>query len=148
MTLMLPTEDALYVGEELARRFGLPYWQFTLTATDANRFAIRIAREITGRPKILVYNYCYHGTVDETYISLGPNGGTGPRRGNIGPPVNPNVTTRVVEFNDLEALESELTHRDVACILAEPVLTNVGSCIPNLATGKRPRRWRENLGRC
>ena len=130
ITLMLPTEDALYVGEELARRFGLPYWQFTLTATDANRFAIRIAREITGRPKILVYNYCYHGTVDETYISLGADGGTGPRRGNIGPPVNPNVTTRVVEFNDLPALERELAHGDVACILAEPVLTNVGIVHP------------------
>src|SRR3984957_8012086 len=129
-TLMLPTEDALWVGEELARRFGLPYWQFTLTATDANRFAIRIAREITGRPKILVYNYCYHGTVDETYISLGADGGTGPRRGNIGPPVNPNVTTRVVEFNDLAALERELAHGDVACILAEPVLTNVGIVHP------------------
>ena len=130
ITLMLPTEDALWVGEELARRFGLPYWQFTLTATDANRFAIRIAREITGRPKILVYNYCYHGTVDETYISLGADGGTGPRRGNIGPPVNPNVTTRVVEFNDLSALERELAHGDVACILAEPVLTNVGIVHP------------------
>ena len=130
ITLMLPTEDALWVGEELARRFGLPYWQFTLTATDANRFAIRIAREITGRPKILVYNYCYHGTVDETYISLGADGGTGPRRGNIGPPVNPNVSTRVVEFNDLPALEGELAHGDVACILAEPVLTNVGIVHP------------------
>src|SRR6202046_3449267 len=130
ITLMLPTEDAAWVGEELTRRFGLPYWQFTLTATDANRFAIRIAREITGRPKILVYNYCYHGTVDETYISLGAEGGTGPRRGNIGPPVNPNVTTRVVEFNDLRALERELAHRDVACILAEPVLTNVGIVHP------------------
>src|SRR5580700_12209390 len=64
ITLMLPTEDALWVGEELVRRFGLPYWQFTLTATDANRFSIRVAREITSRPKILVYNYCYHGTVD------------------------------------------------------------------------------------
>jgi glutamate-1-semialdehyde 2,1-aminomutase len=131
ITLMLPTEDALWVGEELARRFGLPYWQFTLTATDANRFAIRIAREITGRPKILVYNYCYHGTVDEAYISLGADGGTGPRRGNIGPPVNPNVTTRVVEFNDLRALERELAHGDVACILAEPVLTNVGIVHPD-----------------
>jgi glutamate-1-semialdehyde aminotransferase len=130
ITLMLPTEDAAYVGEELARRFGLPYWQFTLTATDANRFAIRIARETTGRPKILVYNYCYHGTVDETYISLGADGGTGPRRGNIGPPVNPSVTTRVVEFNDLGALERELAHGDVACILAEPVLTNVGIVHP------------------
>jgi glutamate-1-semialdehyde 2,1-aminomutase len=130
MTLMLPTENALYVGEELTRRFGLPYWQFTLTATDANRFAIRIAREITGRPKILVYNYCYHGTVDETYISLREDGTAGPRRGNVGPPVNPAITTRVVEFNDLSALERELAHGDVACILAEPVLTNVGIVHP------------------
>jgi glutamate-1-semialdehyde 2,1-aminomutase len=130
MTLMLPTEDALYVGEELAQRFGLPYWQFTLTATDANRFAIRIAREITERAKILVFNYCYHGTVDETYISLREDGTAGPRRGNIGPPVNPVATTRVVEFNDLAALERELAHGDVACILAEPVLTNVGIVHP------------------
>ena len=129
ITLMLPTEDAAWVGEELTRRFGLPYWQFTLTATDANRFAIRIAREITQRPKILVYNYCYHGTVDETYISL-HNGIAGSRRGNIGPPVNPAETTRVVEFNDLAALEKELAHNDVACILAEPVLTNVGIVHP------------------
>ena len=130
ITLMLPTEDALYVGEELSFRFGLPYWQFALTATDANRFAIRIAREITQRPKILVFNYCYHGTVDETYISLDANGSSLPRRGNIGPPVNPAVTTRVVEFNDLASLERALAHRDVACILAEPVLTNVGIVHP------------------
>ncbi len=129
ITLMLPIEDALWVGEELARRFGLPYWQFTLTATDANRFAIRIAREITGRPKILVYNYCYHGTVDESFISI-CDGVPGPRRGNIGPPVNPTQTTRVVEFNDLDALETELAHGDVACILAEPVMTNVGIVHP------------------
>jgi glutamate-1-semialdehyde 2,1-aminomutase len=130
ITLMLPTEDALWVGEELARRFGLPYWQFTLTATDANRFSIRIAREITGRPKILVFNYCYHGTVDETFISL-RDGTAGPRRGNIGPPVNPSETTRVIEFNDLPALESALAHGDVACILAEPVMTNVGIVHPD-----------------
>jgi glutamate-1-semialdehyde 2,1-aminomutase len=130
VTLMLPTEDALWVGEELARRFGLPYWQFTLTATDANRFAIRIAREITSRPKILVYNYCYHGTVDESFISL-HDGVAGPRRGNIGPPVNPAETTRAVEFNDLEALDAALAHRDVACILAEPVMTNVGIVHPD-----------------
>lgn len=129
ITLMLPTEDAAWVGEELTRRFGLPYWQFTLTATDANRFAIRIAREITQRPKVLVFNYCYHGTVDETYISL-HNGVPGPRRGNIGPPVNPIQTSRVVEFNNLAALETELAHKDVACILAEPVLTNVGIVHP------------------
>src|ERR1700722_17029612 len=130
ITLMLPTEDALWVGEELARRFGLPYWQFTLTATDANRFSIRIAREITSRPKILVYNYCYHGSVDETFISI-INGRPGPRRGNIGPPVNPAETTRVVEFNDPAALEAALAPRDVACILEEPVMTNVGIVHPD-----------------
>src|ERR1700723_2380954 len=130
ITLMLPTEDALWVGEELVRRFGLPYWQFTLTATDANRFSIRIAREITSRPKILVYNYCYHGSVDESFISI-INGKPAPRRGNIGPPVNPIETTRVVEFNDLAVLERELAYQDVACILAEPVLTNVGIVHPD-----------------
>src|SRR5438309_2555446 len=131
ITLMLPTEDALRVGEDLKRRFGLPYWQFTLTATDANRFAIRIAREITQRSKILVFHYCYHGTVDESFASLDKNGAVGPRRGNIGPPVNPAETTRVVEFNDLNALESALKHNDVACVLAEPAMTNVGIILPD-----------------
>src|SRR5229473_2559160 len=121
----------LWVGEELKRRFGLPYWQFTLTATDANRFAIRIAREITQRPKILVFHYCYHGTVDESFASPDKNGAVGPRRGNIGPPVNPAETTRVVEFNDLNALEAALKHHDVACILAEPAMTNVGIILPD-----------------
>jgi glutamate-1-semialdehyde 2,1-aminomutase len=130
ITLMLPTEDALWVGEELSSRFGLPLWQFALTATDANRFAVRIARAITGRSKILVFNYCYHGTVDETYITIN-NGVAGARRGNIGPPVDPSVTTRVVEFNDLAALEAALAHDDVACILAEPALTNVGIVLPD-----------------
>jgi glutamate-1-semialdehyde 2,1-aminomutase len=130
ITLMLPTEDALWVGEDLQRRFGLPYWQFTLTATDANRFSIRIAREITQRPKILVYHYCYHGTVDESFASL-HEGAVGPRRGNIGPPVNPAETTRVVEFNDLNALEEALKHHDVACVLAEPAMTNVGIILPD-----------------
>ena len=145
ITLMLPTEDAVWVGDELCRRFGLPYWQFTLTATDANRSAIRIAREITGRPKILVYNYCYHGTVDETYISI-RDGVAGPRRGNIGPPVNPTVTTRVVEFNDLAALETELAHRDVACILAEPVLTNVGIVHPEPAYWEQATKLAQKYG--
>jgi glutamate-1-semialdehyde 2,1-aminomutase len=130
ITLMLPTEDALWVGEDLQRRFGLPYWQFTLSATDANRFSLRIAREITRRPKILVFHYCYHGTVDETFISL-HDGVAGPRRGNIGPPVNPIETTRVVEFNDLQALEDALKHHDVACVLAEPAMTNVGIILPD-----------------
>ena len=146
ITLMLPTEDALYVGEELSFRFGLPFWQFALTATDANRFAIRIAREITQRPKILVFNYCYHGTVDETYISLHADGTSIPRRGNIGPPVNPSVTTRIVEFNDLAALERELAHRDVACILAEPVLTNVGIVHPDAGYWEKAAQLARNFG--
>jgi glutamate-1-semialdehyde 2,1-aminomutase len=130
ITLMLPTEDSLWVGTELQRRFALPYWQFTLTATDANRFAIRIAREITQRSRILVFNYCYHGTVDETLASL-HDGVVGPRRGNIGSPVNPAETTRVVEFNDLDTLERELRRGDVACVLAEPAMTNVGIILPD-----------------
>ncbi len=130
ITLMLPSEDAVFVAEELQQRFGLTYWQFALTATDANRFSIRLARQITGRPKILVFNWCYHGTVDETFITLNPDGTSGPRRGNIGPPVDPSVTTRVVEFNDIPALEQALAHGDVACVLAEPALTNVGIVHP------------------
>ena len=128
-TFMLPTEDAVWVGEELARRFGLPYWQFAVTATDANRFAIRLAREITGRPRILVFNWCYHGTVDETFATL-RDGRVVARDGNVGPPVDPAVTTRVVEFNDLPALEAALAQGDVACVLAEPALTNVGIVHP------------------
>jgi len=128
-TFMLPTEDAIWVGEDLARRFGLPYWQFAVTATDANRFAIRLAREITGRPRILVFNWCYHGTVDEAFATL-RDGQVVARDGNVGPPVDPSVTTRVVEFNDIPALEAALAHGDVACVLAEPALTNVGIVHP------------------
>jgi glutamate-1-semialdehyde 2,1-aminomutase len=131
ITLMLPTEDAIWVGQELERRFGLPYWQTTLTATDANRFAIRLARHITKRPYALVYNWCYHGTVDESFITLDENGLPGPRPGNIGPPVNPAVTTKVIEFNDLPALEAALAPGDVACVLAEPVMTNIGIVHPD-----------------
>jgi|SRR5438270_2327934 glutamate-1-semialdehyde 2,1-aminomutase len=130
ITLMLPSEDAVYVGEELQKRFGLAYWQFALTATDANRFSIRLARHITQRNKILVFNWCYHGTVDETFITL-KDGVAQARRGNIGPPVPPEVTTKVVEFNDLEALEKALEPGDVACVLAEPALTNVGIVHPD-----------------
>ena len=129
ITLMLPTEDAPAVGEELARRFGLPYWQFTLTATDANRFSIRLARAITGRPKILVFNWCYHGSVDEAFITI-RDGVPAARDGNIGPPVDPTLTTRVVEWNDVAALEEALAHRDVAAVLAEPVMTNIGIVHP------------------
>ena len=131
ITAMLPTEDAAWVGEELARRFGLPLWQFTLSATDANRFAIRMARAVTGRPKILVFNGCYHGTVDETFATLRADGSVGMRRGNVGPPVDPALTTKVVELNDLGALEAALAPGDVACVLAEPALTNIGIVLPD-----------------
>jgi glutamate-1-semialdehyde 2,1-aminomutase len=130
ITLMLPSEDALWVGEELTRRFGLARWQFALTATDANRFAIRLARAITGRPRILVYNWCYHGTVDETVATLDERGEVVPREGSLGPPVPPAETTRVVEWNDVDALEAALAHGDVACVLAEPALTNIGIVPP------------------
>jgi len=130
VTLMLPSEDAVWVGEELQKRFNLPYWQFALTATDANRFAIRLARQITHRPKILVFNWCYHGTVDESFITL-KDGVPQSRRGNVGPPVDPTVTTKVVEFNDLAGLEQALAPGDVACVLAEPVMTNVGIVHPD-----------------
>jgi glutamate-1-semialdehyde 2,1-aminomutase len=125
LTFMLPNEDAIWVGEELRRRFGLPAWQFTLSATDANRAVIRLARKLTQRPKILVFNWCYHGTVDEALAVL-DNGVVRPRPGNIGPPVDPALTTRVVEWNDVAALEAELAHGDVACVLAEPAMTNIG----------------------
>src|SRR5436190_3147721 len=131
ITMMLPTEDSVWVGQELGRRFGLPLWQFSLTATDANRWAIRIAREITQRPKVLVFNWCYHGTVDETFATLAPDGGgVVARPGNVGPPVELDRTTKVVEFNDLEALEQALAPGDVACVLAEPALTNIGIVPP------------------
>jgi glutamate-1-semialdehyde 2,1-aminomutase len=119
ITLMLPTEDASRVGEELARRFGLPRWQFALTATDANRFALRLARAITARPKVLVYAWCYHGTVDESF-AIEIEGETRSRPDNIGPPVDPALTTRAVEWNDVGALERALAPGDVACVLAEP----------------------------
>ena len=129
ITVMLPTEDAIAVSEMLAGRFGLPYWQFCLTATDANRFVIRIARELTRRPKILVFSWCYHGTVDETFIVL-EDDKPHARPGNIGPPVDPTKTTRVVEWNDAGALERELSFGDVACVLTEPALTNIGIVHP------------------
>jgi glutamate-1-semialdehyde 2,1-aminomutase len=145
ITLMLPAEDSVWVGEELQRRFRLPFWQFALTATDANRFSIRLARQITGRPKILVFNWCYHGSVDETFITL-ENGRSKPRRGNIGPPVDPSVTTKVVEFNDVAALEQALQAGDVACVLAEPVLTNVGIVLPDPGFHKQLRELTRNYG--
>lgn len=131
ITLMLPYEDVIAVGEELQRRFGLPLWQFALTATDANRFALRMARMITGRPKVLVFNYCYHGTVDETFIIMDEEGTPISRPNNMGPQVNPIHTTKVIEFNDIAALEISLSAGDVAAVLAEPVMTNIGIIHPD-----------------
>jgi glutamate-1-semialdehyde 2,1-aminomutase len=145
ITLMLPTEDALWSSEELTRRFGLPFWQFCLTATDANRFSLRLARAITKRPYVLVFNGCYHGTVDETFIGL-ENGKASSRAGNIGPPVDPTLTTKVVEFNDLDALERALAPGDVACVLAEPALTNVGIVLPQPGFHKSLREITRRTG--
>jgi glutamate-1-semialdehyde 2,1-aminomutase len=129
ITTMLPTEDAVWVAEELSRRFAMDRWLFTLTATDANRAALRLAREITGRPKVLVYSYCYHGSVDESFAIAGA-AGTVSREGNVGPPVDPAATTVAVEFNDVAALESALASGDIAVVLAEPAMTNMGIVLP------------------
>jgi glutamate-1-semialdehyde 2,1-aminomutase len=130
LTTMMPTEDAAWVGEELGRRFGVPLWSFSLSATDANRWALRLARAVTGRPRILVNSYCYHGTVDEVLVKVDADGRQVEREGNVGAPVDPTITTRVVEYNDLPALERELSFGDVACVLMEPALTNVGIVLP------------------
>ena len=129
-TSMLPTQDAVIVSQELAQRFGLPLWQFTVTATDANRHSIRYCRLITGKSKIIVIDKCYHGSVDETFATLDASGNTIKREGNIGAPVDLAQTTRVVEFNDLPAMEAALAHGDVAAILMEPAMTNIGIVLP------------------
>jgi glutamate-1-semialdehyde 2,1-aminomutase len=130
MTAMLPTDDSVAVSAELSRRFGLPLWQFTVSATDANRHAIRYARLITGKQKVIVIDRCYHGSVDETFATLDKSGKTVTREGNIGAPVPLDVTTRVVEFNNLEAMEKALATGDAAAILMEPAMTNVGIVLP------------------
>ena len=129
-TTMLPTADATWVGAELARRFGLPVWQFSLTATDANRWVLRLARALTGRNKILVFNGCYHGTVDETVVRLDQNGSPAARPGNAGAALDPVQTTEIIEFNDIQALERALETRTIACVLTEPALTNAAGIIP------------------
>lgn len=129
-SFMLPTADAAWNGRELQSRFGMKYWQFATSATDANRFALRLARQVTGRSKIIVFNWCYHGTVDETIASMAPDGKTIARKGNLGQPVDPEVTTKVIEWNDIDALEAALKDRDVAAVLAEPVMTNIGVVLP------------------
>ena len=148
ITTMLPTEDAAWVGTELARRFGLPLWQLTLSATDANRFALRIARQATGRATVLVFNWCYHGTVDETFAVLADDGSgaTVARPGSVGAQVDPALTTRVVEFNDLDALAAALAPGDVAAVLMEPALTNIGIVLPDPGYLDEVRRLTREAG--
>ena len=130
ITAMLPTADAAIVSSELSRRFGLPLWQFTVSATDANRHVLRYCRLITGKSKIIVIDRCYHGSVDETFATLDDAGNTIAREGNLGAPVSLDQTTRVVEFNDLAGMEAALAKGDVAAILMEPAMTNVGIVLP------------------
>ncbi len=130
ITTMLPSADAAWVGEELSRRFGLPTWQLALSATDANRFVLRFARHLTRRPRIAVMDWCYHGTVDETLAVL-EGDRVVPRPGALGPQVDVATTTAVVPFNDLDALDRRLAEGDVACLLMEPALTNIGIVLPD-----------------
>ena len=130
LSAMLPTKDAAVVSTELAKRFGVALWQFTVSATDANRHVIRYARLITKKSKIIVIDRCYHGSVDETFATLDASGKTVSREGNIGAPIDLDKTTRVVPFNDLDAMQKALQKNDVAAILMEPAMTNVGIVLP------------------
>jgi glutamate-1-semialdehyde 2,1-aminomutase len=130
ITTMMPSLDGEWVAAELTRRFGLPLWSFSLSATDANRWALRIARMVTGRPMVMAFSYCYHGSVDETFVITGPDGTTAPRGGNVGPAYPVSRTTRVAEFNDLASVEAGLAHGDVAVLIMEPALTNIGIVLP------------------
>ncbi len=130
ITTMMPNEDAEWVAAELTRRFRVPQWSFTLSATDANRWALRIARLVTGRPKVMAFSYCYHGSVDETFVIMGADGETQPRGGNVGPSVAVSATSRVAEFNDIASVERALAHGDVAVLVMEPALTNIGIVLP------------------
>jgi glutamate-1-semialdehyde 2,1-aminomutase len=129
ITTMLPAPDSAWVGGELARRFRLPTWQLAMSATDANRFVLRYARALTGRPRIAVMDWCYHGTVDETLAVLDGDRVV-PRPGGLGPQVDVALTTAVVPFNDADALDRRLAEGDVACLLMEPALTNIGIVLP------------------
>jgi len=130
VTTMLPNEDAEWVAAEMTRRFGMAKWSFSLSATDANRWLLRLVRLVTNRPKILVFSYSYHGSVDETFVVLDETGRPAIRPGGVAPSFDPTTTTRVVEFNDLEGLARELAHGDVAAVLTEPAMTNIGIVLP------------------
>lgn len=125
ITFGLPTEDAIWVGEELARRLGLPYWQVYMTASDANKFAIRIARAVTGRDMVLVYHGCYHGSIEEASVTL-RDGKAIPDSLNVAWRLpDPSRRTQIIEFNDVGALEKALSPQDIACVVCEPAMTNV-----------------------
>lgn len=145
-TFMLPTENAIWVAEEMTRRFGMARWQFCLTATDANRFVLRLARQITGRSKIVVHNWCYHGSVDETIATLDESGAVVEREGSVGPALDVAQATRVVEINDLDALERALSDEAVACVLVEPALTNIGIVLPDADYHRELRRITRETG--
>jgi glutamate-1-semialdehyde aminotransferase len=146
-TLMLPTDDAEVAASELARRFGLPRWLFTLSATDANRTALRIARHATERDKIVCFSYSYHGGVDETFaVRRETDGATVAREGSVGPPVDVASTTRAIEFNDAGALSEALAPRDVACVIAEPAMTNMGIVLPDPGYHDELRRLTREAG--
>ena len=130
LTTMLPSPDAAIVGALLEDRFGLPFWQVTATASDANRAVIRWARAITGRSKILIFNHAYHGCVDETFVTA-DHGHIKMVEGVVGEPRDQTQFTKVIEFNDVAALQAALKDQDVACVLAEPVMTNVGMVLPH-----------------
>lgn len=145
LTYMLPTEDAIAVGRLLTEHFGLPQWQVATTATDANRFALRVARAVTGRPKILVFNGCYHGTADETFVRL-VDGRAAHRPGLLGQASDLTQLARVVEFNDVEALRAALAHGDVACVITEPVMTNSCMVLPEPGFHTELRRVTRDTG--
>ena len=145
-TTMLPSSDISWVANHLAERFRMSKWQFCLSATDANRFSLRIARALSGRPKIVVNDWCYHGTVDETLVILDEEGKTVSRPGAIGPQVDPGATTLAVPFNDLDAMDRALATGEVACVLMEPALTNIGIVLPQPGYLEGVRRLTKQYG--
>jgi glutamate-1-semialdehyde 2,1-aminomutase len=145
LTTMLPSEDAAEVGALLHDRFGLPFWQVTATASDANRAVLRWCRAITGRTKILVFNHCYHGCVDDTFVTA-DEGRVKMVDGLVGEPRDLTAFTKVVEFNDEAALEAALAPGDVACVLAEPVMTNIGMVLPEAGFLEKLRMLTEKTG--
>ena len=145
LTYMLPTEDALEAGRLLTERFGAFRWQIATTATDANRFALRVARAITGRPKVLVFNGCYHGTVDDIFVTL-QDGKTINRPGLLGQVADLSLVATAVEFNDIAAVEAALKTGEIAAILAEPVMTNSCMVLPDPGFHKALRQLARQHG--